>query len=79
MYAATKAYSDKELREQFDMFDKDKNGVVSAAELAQKLSHMTSNDVQALIKEVDKNNDGNIDLDEVCSVHLEFVCVCGCE
>ena len=65
MYAATKVYSEEEIKRTFDMFDKDKNGVVSAAELAQKLSHLTSQDVESLIKEVDKNKDGNIDFKEV--------------
>ena len=52
----------------FDQFDKDKDGMITARELANAMYSMgqmpTDDEVNAMIEEVDLNKDGKIDLDE---------------
>ena len=58
----------KEYQDIFDQFDKDKDGAIGTRELANVLftlgQNPTDDEVAAMIKEVDLNNDGKIDLDE---------------
>ena len=58
----------KEYQDIFDQFDKDKGGAIGTRELANVLftlgQNPTDDEVAAMIKEVDLNNDGKIDLDE---------------
>ena len=58
----------KDLQDIFDQFDKDKDGAIGTRELANVLftlgQNPTDDEVAAMIKEVDLNNDGKIDLDE---------------
>ena len=58
-----KAYQDA-----FEMFDKDKDGAITARELGNMMRSIgqnpTDEEVMAMIKEVDLNSDGKIELDE---------------
>ena len=57
--------SDAELRAAFDVFDKDGNGTISADELRHLMKsigeELTDQDIDEMIKEADKDGDGNID------------------
>ena len=58
----------KDFQDIFDQFDKDKDGMITARELANAMYSMgqmpTDDEVNAMIEEVDLNKDGKIDLDE---------------
>uniref|UniRef100_A0A7C8Z8S8 2-alkenal reductase (NAD(P)(+)) n=1 Tax=Opuntia streptacantha TaxID=393608 RepID=A0A7C8Z8S8_OPUST len=58
----------KELSEAFDMYDQDKNGLISANELHLVLSrlgqHCTVQDCEKMIKTVDSDGDGNVSFEE---------------
>lgn len=58
----------KELSEAFDMYDQDKNGLISANELHLVLSrlgqHCTVQDCEKMIKTFDSDGDGNVSFDE---------------
>jgi calcium-dependent protein kinase len=56
--------SEEQLRGAFAMFDKDKNGFVSAQEIEQVCNFLTPAAVKQLVGEVDKNNDGQISVQE---------------
>ncbi|KAL5715854.1 hypothetical protein ACHQM5_017618 [Ranunculus cassubicifolius] len=59
---------EQELREAFDCYDKDKNGVISAAELHTVLKSLgekvTVSDCKKMIKAVDVDGDGNVNFEE---------------
>ena len=59
---------DKELRDAFDLYDLDKNGVISANELhsvMKKLGEKCSlGDCRRMIKSVDADGDGNVNFEE---------------
>lgn len=61
-------YSDEQLKQLFKMFDRDGNGFITAAELAQtmaKLGHaLTVEELTGMIKEADADGDGMISFDE---------------
>ena len=58
----------KEYKDAFEMFDKDKDGAITARELGNMMRSIgqnpTDEEVNAMIKEVDLNSDGKIELDE---------------
>lgn len=58
----------KEYQDAFEMFDKDKDGAITARELGNMMRSISQNptdeEVNAMIKEVDLNSDGKIELDE---------------
>ena len=58
----------KEYQDAFEMFDKDKDGAITARELGNMMRSIgqnpTDEEVNAMIKEVDLNSDGKIELDE---------------
>ena len=58
----------KEYQDTFEMFDKDKDGAITARELGNMMRSIgqnpTDEEVMAMIKEVDLNSDGKIELDE---------------
>ena len=58
----------KEYRDAFDMFDKDRDGVITAKELANVMRSLnqdpTENELREMIEEVDINGNGNIDFEE---------------
>jgi calcium-dependent protein kinase len=58
-----KLSSPAEIRRQFDIFDVDGDGYVTAVEIEQ-LCHMTHEDAVSLIETVDKDNDGCITFEE---------------
>lgn len=57
-----------EIRSAFRVFDKDGNGLISAAELRHALTNfgekMTDEEVDQMIREADVNGDGHIDYEE---------------
>ena len=54
---------EKEVREAFNVFDKDGNGFISPSELKLVLNNLGYGDdaVEEIIKKVDANNDGQVD------------------
>ncbi|GAA0150204.1 calmodulin-related [Lithospermum erythrorhizon] len=60
--------SNKELKEAFDLYDKDKNGKISASELHEVLKSLGENvseeDCQRMIKSVDVDGDGCVNFPE---------------
>ena len=58
----------KEYKDAFEMFDKDKDGAITAKELGIMMRSLgqnpTDEEVKEMIKEVDLNSDGKIELDE---------------
>ena len=58
----------KEYQDAFEMFDKDKDGAITARELGNMMRSIgqnpTDEEVNAMIKEVDLKSDGKIELDE---------------
>lgn len=58
----------KELKEAFDLYDLDKNGVISATELLAVLKRLGENcslsDCRKMINQVDKDGDGNVNFEE---------------
>ncbi|KAJ8754391.1 hypothetical protein K2173_002842 [Erythroxylum novogranatense] len=61
-------YGDKQLKHLFKMFDRDGNGFLTAAELAQsmaKLGHaLTAQELTGMIKGADSDGDGRISFEE---------------
>eukprot|EP00831_Metopus_contortus_P003439 TRINITY_DN11268_c0_g1_i1.p2 TRINITY_DN11268_c0_g1~~TRINITY_DN11268_c0_g1_i1.p2 ORF type:complete len:208 (-),score=60.17 TRINITY_DN11268_c0_g1_i1:299-922(-) len=62
----------KKLREYFDYLDKDKGGSISAEELEEPLIALgfaeNRDDIQRLINVIDKNGNGEIELDEFLAI-----------
>ena len=60
-----KSDSDAELKAAFEVFDKDGNGTISAEELRTLMKSigedLTDQDIDEMVKEADKDGDGNID------------------
>lgn len=60
--------SSKELRDAFDLYDLDKNGLISASELHAVLKRLgekcSLNDCRKMIRSVDADGDGNVNLEE---------------
>lgn len=58
----------KELKEAFDMYDLDKNGLISATELHAVLKRLgekcSLGDCRKMIGQVDKDGDGNVNFEE---------------
>ena len=59
---------EEELRQAFKVFDRDGNGLISAAELKHVMANLgdklTDDEVRELIKEGDLDKDGHIDYEE---------------
>ena len=60
----------KEYQDAFEMFDKDKDGAISAKELANVIETLVGqkpsmDEITSMIKEVDLNSDGKIELGEL--------------
>ncbi|XP_023335258.1 calmodulin [Eurytemora carolleeae] len=60
--------SDEELRDAFAVFDKDRNGYVSAKEIKKVLTFLgvdiSLEEVEEMVEEADVNNDGQVDFSE---------------
>lgn len=58
----------KELKEVFDMYDLDKNGLISATELLAVMKRLgetcSLSDCRRMIAQVDNDGDGNVDFEE---------------
>ena len=63
---------EKELKEYFDMFDRDKDGSINEKELGNILRSLghdpTDQDLSEMINEVDNNSDSKIEFDEFCKI-----------
>ncbi|GLU10681.1 hypothetical protein SLE2022_274670 [Rubroshorea leprosula] len=66
--SSSSADNSKELKEAFDTYDLDKNGLISASELHEVLKKLgekcTLSDCQRMISQVDKDGDGNVNFEE---------------
>lgn len=66
------AESEEELREAFRVFDKDQNGVISAAELRHVMTNLgeklSEQEVAEMVREADVDRDGHINYDEFVKV-----------
>ncbi|CAD6206422.1 unnamed protein product [Miscanthus lutarioriparius] len=60
--------SEEEVKEAFEMFDKDQDGYISAAELRDMMANLgeqqTDEEVKGMIREADTNGDGLVSYDE---------------
>ena len=66
----------KEYQDAFEMFDKDKDGTISAKELANVMETLVGqkpsmDEITSMIKEVDLNSDGKIELGEFIQLMLK--------
>ena len=66
----------KEYQDAFEMFDKDKDGTITAKELANVMETLTGekpslNEINSMIKEVDLNSDGKIELEEFITLMMK--------
>lgn len=65
-------YKLKEFREAFDLFDKNKDGSITAKELSNVMKslnhHATDQEVQEMIAEVDTDGNGRVDFEEFVSL-----------
>ncbi|XVF71448.1 hypothetical protein PTKIN_Ptkin12aG0038300 [Pterospermum kingtungense] len=64
----TEPCGEKELKDAFNMYDLDKNGLISASELHAVLKRLgekcTLSDCRRMISQVDKDGDGNVNFEE---------------
>jgi Ca2+-binding EF-hand superfamily protein len=71
---AARRRHEAEMRQAFQVFDIDGDGLIDASELRQTMANLgerlTDDDVRAMIKEADKNGDGKVDYEEF--VHMIY-------
>lgn len=64
---------EEEIRQAFKVFDRDGDGYITIAELRLVMANLgeklTNEELDAMMNEADKNNDGKIDFPEFESVH----------
>ncbi|XP_044836073.1 calmodulin-like protein 5 [Mauremys mutica] len=67
--------SEEEIREAFRVFDRDKNGYISAAELRHVMTNLgeklTDEEVDEMIREADSNSDGQVNYEEFVRMMTE--------
>ena len=66
----------KQYQDAFEMLDKDKNGTITAKELANVMETLTGekpslDEINSMIKEVDLNSDGKIELEEFITLMMK--------
>ena len=66
----------KQYQDAFEMFDKDKDGTITAKELANVMETLTGekpslDEINSMIKEVDLNSDGKIELEEFITLMMK--------
>ena len=66
----------KQYQDAFEMFDKDKDGTISAKELANVMETLigqkpSMDEINSMIKEVDLNSDGKIELEEFITLMMK--------
>ena len=66
----------KQYQNAFEMFDKDKDGTITAKELANVMETLTGekpslDEINSMIKEVDLNSDGKIELEEFITLMMK--------
>ena len=66
----------KQYQDTFEMFDKDKDGTIMAKELANVMETLTGekpslDEINSMIKEVDLNSDGKIELEEFITLMMK--------
>ena len=66
----------KQYQDAFEMFDKDKDGTITAKELANVTETLTGekpslDEINSIIKEVDLNSDGKIELEEFITLMMK--------
>ncbi|KAK6925802.1 EF-hand domain [Dillenia turbinata] len=63
---------EQELKEAFQVFDRDQNGLISSSELRRVMTHLgekpSDEDIEDMIKEADKNDDGLINYNEFATI-----------
>ena len=71
--------SEAELKAAFDVFDKDGNGTISSDELRHLMKSigedLTDADIDEMIKEADKDGDGNIDCEFASRLSPSFASI----
>lgn len=74
---ASRAQIEEELKQVFKKFDANDDGKISASELASMLSSLgyaaTADEISAMIREVDSDGDGHIDLDEFIELNTKDI------
>lgn len=64
---------EEEIRQAFKVFDRDGDGYITIAELRLVMANLgeklTNEELDAMMNEADKNNDGQIDFSEFETVH----------
>lgn len=71
-----KILSDENLKSAFKLFDRDNSGKISTSEIKKILDQGKKIDQsvwEEIIKEVDENQDGEIDFDEFCHMMQKFI------
>ena len=66
----------KQYQDAFEMFDKDKDGTITAKELANVMETLTGekpslDEINSMIKEVDLNSDGKIEFEEFITLMMK--------
>lgn len=68
--------SEDEMRAAFRVFDLDGNGLIDSEELQLTMSQLgeqlTASDVSAMIRAVDRNNDGKVDYEGHCQASVFY-------
>lgn len=67
----SKLNKEEYLMKAFKHFDADNSGFITRSELIEGLKGMGSTDLEKIIDEVDKDNDGNINYEEFCIMMRE--------
>ena len=64
----SKLNKEEYLLKAFQHFDTDNSGFITRDELIEGLKGMGSGDLEGILKEVDKDNDGRINYEEFCTM-----------